>query len=411
VEHALQASSQQHKLNFSLSQFLATVKEVQSLRETCLRLTDPEKSLQKIIEKSQTQVSSETLEATLQLLQKSTFLQDIVWFAQSFLKVSEVETLVNASCWIQEPAGDVFLAVGSEIRWLLAVSRCLGLIEMSRLQKLRHAKIRVIGASVAAATVDLLVSLGSEHISCIDPGSIDLSNLPRLPEGKLSSVGQSKSDQLVCQLLAKNPYGHFQSYCARVICQETDRQQKNDVLLDEFIADADIIIEVVDSLKVKVYAQTVALNKKPAVPLIFIADVGNAPIVKVVRSAEGSVELPFGKRSSSFEKELFAHILSTQELALRSEEGTQLLQQLAYITVKDELPPEQAIQYFCWCIGLIPFWSQTPIASRLSAGMAATAVLQELGEQKTLADYLLKEHQPLITSLCEELLNFPKEFP
>src|SRR6185369_2276160 len=123
-----------------------TAEEISQLRTACQQITQKSD----LIEKIETQLGKDFLNG----IKETYLLDDWEWFADEFIKAS------NSSS-------------DSQLWWLLMISRCFGLIEFSRLRTLRKMKIRVLGASVAAATVELLASLGCEDITCIDPGILE----------------------------------------------------------------------------------------------------------------------------------------------------------------------------------------------------------------------------------------------
>lgn len=330
----------------------AAVSEVESLRAMCLKV-------------SQGQVQ-ETLErqfpaAQAARLNSSMLAQDLRTFAEGFLPLSEPEQLIQDAQLIDAAGANPRFYVGPDVAWFLSVSRCLGLVSLASLVKLRSTKIRVLGASVAASTVELLASLGAEDISCADAGLIDPTNVPRLPMADLFNIGTLKSQALVEHLQRRNPYGKF-------IALEENLTPES---VHAFLADADLIIEVIDDIPMKSYVQTVALSRKPGTPLLFIADLGNQPLVKVVRADEqGYVERPFGRKWSVSERKILMDV----------QHDSRLIPQAAQLMVKESLPPEHALQLQFNVLGIMPFWSQTPIASRMSAAMAAISVLNILNE-------------------------------
>lgn len=324
-------------------------------------------------------------------------LADILWFKKNFLRYSELEQLVTDAHWIwDEQRSEYSLIIGKELLWLLSISRCLGLISLKTLRMLKETRCVVAGASVAAMTVDLLVSLGCQSIYCVDPGVVEPSNTPRLPHGNAQDWGASKAELLQQQLLRRNPYGDYSCQQAKIITTEQERTEKSDVLLEEFLADADVLIEVVDQVEFKVFIHEYVLQKKPNVPLLFIADLGNEPIVKVLKgSDQGKLRQPFGQD------------WSIEKLNL----NTLTQQQLAYVIVKDELPAEHALQFITSCVGILPFWSQTPIASRMSAALATTALLQTLSTETKNENssprlvHYTTEMDEQIHQLCQEVLK------
>lgn len=275
----------------------------------------------------------------------SPFLEDVWWFREQILKYSAPEKVVQDSSWVwDEQLHQYTLTIGEELFWLLSISRCIGLIPLSSLRELRNMRIKILGASVAAMTADLLVSLGCGYIECIDGAQIDPSNSPRLPQGSCTDWGEPKASVLQQQLQRRNPYGKYTSHTAKVTVEEQADNSDSKILLSTYIQAADLLIEVVDDVKLKTQIHSYVCRNHPSLPLVFIADLGNAPVVKILR----------------------------EPLVESSHTPTQA----AYMMVKEHLPAEHALQFLSSCMGLLPFWSQTPIASRSSAALAVSAVLQ-----------------------------------
>lgn len=347
---------------YSLAPFLSAVKEVAELRVMTKKIADGNELAKRV---------DNTLgKEAAELLKKSAVADDLVWFSQQLLSVSSPQQIVEEAHWIKDPQTHLFsLSIGPELQWLLTISRCLGLIKLETLRHLRQTKVRVLGASVAASAADLLASLGCEDISCVDPGLIELSNLPRLPMAQVQNVGCPKSAALVQHLLRRHPYGKFRAVVGQAVPNLTERGIA-DVTIDQFLADADVILEVTDDIQTKTYVQTVALQKKSGTPLLFIADLGVEPVVKVVRTdKDGKVSRPFGRSWTATERRVLdAAVIDSTKAA-----------PAAYLMVKEDLPNEQALQFLLSCVGVMPFWSQTPVASRQSSALAALAILEELG--------------------------------
>ena len=104
----------------------------------------------------------------------------------------------------------------------------------------------------------------------MDAGLIDPTNIPRLPMADVFSIGKAKSDVLIERLRRRNPYGNFHAIVGRAVPTVAERLAADDVVVDEFLADAELILEVIDDIPMKSYTQTIALKKRPGVPLLFV---------------------------------------------------------------------------------------------------------------------------------------------
>ena len=113
-------------------------------------------------------------------------------------------------------------------------------------------------------------------------------------------------------------------------------------------------------------------------------------MVKVVRADEnGQVEKPFGREWTIEERKVLMDV----------QRDPSLIPQAAYMMVKDDLPPEHTLQFLLYCKGVMPFWSQTPIASRVSAAQAALAVIKEIGGVN---DAVLRKNSMRLNNVLEE---------
>ena len=226
-----------------VKQWWAVVAEVRQLHEMCLKC-------------------AEGVHAALPVeLQSAQLLSDLREYAKHFLPLSLPKKLINDSDCILDANGTQLFYIGAELSWLVNISRSLGLIPFQTLLKLRTTRVRVLGASVAASTIDLLASLGCEDISFVDDGLIDPSNIPRLPMANVQNIGVAKSQALALRLLRRNPYGNFRAVIGKAVKSAEELLSEQDVTADAFIADADVIIEVVDDIQLKSYLHTVALAK------------------------------------------------------------------------------------------------------------------------------------------------------
>ena len=330
------------------------------------------------------------------------------------------EQLERNARWIHLPSSArVFKYVGVGAHRLLAFSRLLGLIRFDTVQRLRTARVRSMGASVAASTLDLLVALGSEDIAFADPGVLETSNLPRMPGGmgSVAALGRPKAIVLAELLYARNPYGTYRAIVAPLtvsggpaearVPKKGARPRQSPPMsalglenrgarnsdeppaghrsespasmeLDEFLSDADMVLEVVDQVDLKVVARERMAKIGPHVPLLFLTDAGSDPSAGMELGIHGTV---FGQRMGSEER---------AQLRARSRAGRFDFCAAEYALVRGHVPLEAALQLMFAGLGVIPFWSQTPISARESAA---------LGTKLWLERALLKSDTPQVVHL------------
>ncbi|MBI5613991.1 ThiF family adenylyltransferase, partial [Candidatus Gottesmanbacteria bacterium] len=274
--------------------------------------------------------------------------------------------------------------VGPEIHWTLSASRCLGLIPLDTLEKMRRMHISVIGASVAASSLDMLASLGvgtDGWIRMIDDGILAPSNIPRMPGATLRDVGRLKVEFVHAFMKGRQPYAPYIGYRGRAVQSEGEKRQGfHDMELLEFIHGSDVVIEVVDSPHVKAGVQILMVRHMPQTSILRPADVGSAPFV--------AVEIPAGG-------DLFNAGMTQDEILQLSSQSTSLRGSMAKVhrMVRSNFPVDHELQFIVAGIGMIPFWSQLPSSARESGAMVAKVIsrLAEgdrsvLGRNITLAD-------------------------
>lgn len=274
--------------------------------------------------------------------------------------------------------------VGPESHWTLSASRCLGLIPFETLRKMREMKISVIGASVAASSLDMLAALGvgtKGWIRCIDDGVLAPSNIPRMPGASFRDIDRSKVEFVHACMKGRQPYAPYIGYRGRVVQSLSEKRQGyHDMELLEFIEGSDIVIEVVDSPNIKAGVQLLMVRHMPQTPIIRPADVGSTPFVAVELPGDG---------------DLFNASMTADEIRQLSAPSTSFLGAMAKVhrMVNGYFPVDHELQFIFAGIGMIPFWSQLPSSARESGAMVAKVIARlaegdrsVLGRNITLAD-------------------------
>lgn len=267
--------------------------------------------------------------------------------------------------WIWDPAdGRLDYYIGPDEHRLLNKTRLLGLIPFDVIDNLRETKIVVLGASVAASTVDLLVSIGAENITIYDSGKLDPAVNQRMPGGMGSykNCGESKAKALMKLSLDRNPYGRYLGIPGKVLLPGESVTSMHDENIDSAIHTADLVIEVVDNAATKTGIRFYMQEKYPQIPLLYIADLGSDPIA--------GMEFPedknwFNQRLNESEKENMLKPKSPVEAAAA-----------VYRMVDQDLQDDHRMQFLLSCLRFVPWWSQSPISSRESASTAAKLVIQ-----------------------------------
>lgn len=246
-----------------------------------------------------------------------------------------------------------------ELWWVLQSSRALGIIPLESLKKLKDAKIVSLGASVAASTIDLLVSMGASNITSYDDGFFDPSNLPRMPHGFYNTSMMSKAAYTMYFCSLRNPFGNYHGIPGRVLLDEKDRVSPFDILLSDALFESDIILEVVDNPAVKLGLRK-ELKNFPDKNVVFIADLGaNSPLVALENA----------NLDSHFATGMNQHDVDVLMSGLPQNTFTAIYQMIG-----EDFSVEHLLAYMT--NGAIkPFLSQTALSARTSAAMAVLDII------------------------------------
>lgn len=260
-----------------------------------------------------------------------------------------------------------------EANRLLHWSRMLGLVPFTALEKLRTLSIKCIGASVAAQTLDMLVSYGAENITFADNGRLEASNGPRLtPEmAAVSNLGQAKAEILFNSFKERNPYGNFQVINGIVTTEDSKTRDDGslEVNLQEFVTGAGLVIEVTDNGegKLRIHQGLVPND----IPLLFVADT-SIPVTGLENPAK-----------SMFNRENLTQKDWDQALERITQAPDPLRQAMAKLLAITEMlgsdiPSNHLASTMLLALFAQPFLSQDPAGTRINAASSSTLVLEYL---------------------------------
>ncbi len=275
--------------------------------------------------------------------------------------------------------------VRPDLHRLLNRSRMLGLVPFETLEKLRNLKIRCIGASVAAQLLDMLGSFGAEQILFADAGNLELSNGPRLTTGMadVNQLGRSKASQLLTGLFHRNPYAYHQAFEQVVAPDHLQTTQTDNASfpLSEFVQNADLIIEVIDSPVDKMKIRLQLSAQKNQTPVLFVADISPVPIAGLEDSAGNYFNQP--KPQQAWLDRLTSIATASNPLQQKATGILAITEMLG-----GSIPEKHLMSTLLIAAGLQPFLSQDPADSRFNAALAARLVLKMLqGEAVTGRNY------------------------
>lgn len=123
------------------------------------------------------------------------------------------------------------------------VSRQMGVVTKSEQERLKDAKITVIGCGgIGGATTEMLVRMGIGNLKIIDKDAFDVSNINRQLMSSFYSVGKSKVDVTYQTLKSINPFTNI----------EAVEEEVNEDNISKIIKDSDIVIDALDNLVTRV---------------------------------------------------------------------------------------------------------------------------------------------------------------
>ncbi len=319
---------------------------------------------------------SEEMERHIRIiLNEMPMLKNLAWYIPELQRWGNAESIEAEAHYIGDPIRKrVDLEIGPELRWLLTISRNLNLIDFDSLKKLRKLKVRVIGASVAASIIDLLIAMGCEDVEFVDGGRLDVTNGPRSygDASGYTEVGEFKATEVQISSQKRSPYANVKGHPgkARLPGFSKDKYEPNDVALEEFMEGADLVLEVVDDAKIKIWVRSLAKENQ----LIgFPADVGSDPFAGL----EDPTKQNWFNQDLSVEQKDFLTNFSKKPETIVSDIARATLLMLA-----EQLPPEHLMQFILWFTGIVSFWSQTAISARESSAVFLKLLLQHLGGEK-----------------------------
>lgn len=123
------------------------------------------------------------------------------------------------------------------------VSRQMGVVTRSEQERLRDAKITVIGCGgIGGATTEMLVRMGVGNLKIIDKDSFDVSNINRQLMSSFYSVGKSKVNTTYETLKSINPFTNI----------EAVEEEVGEDNVRKIIKDSDIVIDALDNLVTRI---------------------------------------------------------------------------------------------------------------------------------------------------------------
>ncbi len=410
-------SDTENKITPEISQYSAAREELLELNEVFLSVMEKlqiskdsdAKSIAIAVKNTFGQfegLSSEGFEALVSQMDTSGIFTDYATLANSVLTATA--KLEEDARWIYYPNEKrIIKYLGIHAHRALSMSRMFALVPFEAIQRLRETQFVVAGASVAASTIDMLVSLGAENIIMGDAGKLAPSNIPRMPAGStgsLLSLGEFKAQTLASNLSLRNPYGKFDPFSGFVLVDEKDRVQDADRMLGDIIKQQDPqnvkVIEVVDDAATKVKIRNYLKENYPEISVFFIGDVGNNPFAGIEDPLMGD----FFNQAFSDNQRVFL-----DNVAHNGASPIEKLQAVI-LMVGDSLPSEHKVQLLFVALGLVPYFSQTPIASRLSSSFAGILALssdqpQVTGTNRSLQDVPTTLFPGLSKSAVADLFN------
>ncbi|MBI5680370.1 MAG: HesA/MoeB/ThiF family protein [Methanobacterium sp.] len=177
------------------------------------------------------------------------------------------------------------------------VSRQMGIVTKSEQERLKEAKITVVGCGgIGGATTEMLVRMGVGNLRIIDKDNFDVSNINRQLMSSFYSVGKSKVSVTEETLKSINPFTNI----------EAIEKEVNEDNVNEIVADSDIVIDALDNIITRIIVSRCARNLD--IPFIHGAIHGTMGQVNVFTNNTPSYEEIF--KLPSLSKDLTEEIIN-----------------------------------------------------------------------------------------------------
>ncbi|MDI6724846.1 MAG: HesA/MoeB/ThiF family protein [Methanobacterium sp.] len=123
------------------------------------------------------------------------------------------------------------------------VSRQMGVVTKSKQERIKDAKITVIGCGgIGGATTEMLIRMGIGNLKIIDKDTFNVSNINRQLMSSFYSVGKSKVNTTYEILKSINPFTNI----------EAIEEEVNESNVERIIEGSDIVIDALDNLLTRI---------------------------------------------------------------------------------------------------------------------------------------------------------------
>lgn len=177
------------------------------------------------------------------------------------------------------------------------VSRQMGVVTRSEQERLKDAKITVIGCGgIGGATTEMLVRMGVGNLTIIDKDTFDVSNINRQLMSSFYSVGKSKVNTTYGILKSINPFVNITPF----------EEELNENNVEKIVKDSDIVIDALDNLVTRITLSRFAYES--GIPFVHGAIHGTMGQVSVFTGDTPTYEELF--KLPSLGKELTEEVIS-----------------------------------------------------------------------------------------------------
>ncbi|MBI2074524.1 MAG: ThiF family adenylyltransferase [Candidatus Levybacteria bacterium] len=303
--------------------------------------------------------------------------------------LSQEEAKTHYGTFVEYPwkvKGRFVRVLNHEQFYQLAFSRNRHVISEQGQERLKNARIGIIGLGVGSACGYLLVLSGAEHIKICEGGLQQVHRHNRAIGSDTSKVGMNQGKLWAELALKVNPYIEISGNTQNL------GNGEDEASIEEFLSGLDMVIEAVDSLPAKLQVRLEARRKDLMaqndrfIPLVTMpSDLGFAGLYQGEDSGSPVFQ---GRMPDDLIKLLQS---GQQEFDLTTKTAIAA----SVIGVKN-IPPSylQALQE--GNAAGTPFWPQPGVAAFLSASMLTAAVIRRL-EGKAVKDEMMIDLDRLLT--------------
>ncbi len=289
----------------------------------------------------------------------------------------------EAGQWVHLPWRHVLLHLLDDAGFQqVRTGRNHDLITKEEQEKFYHSTVAVAGLSVGnGCALTIVLTGGGKHLKLADPDTLELTNLNRI-RGSIAELTEPKVHMSARQIYELDPYADLTLYTDGVTPEN----------MEEFCAGADVLIDEIDNLEMKIRLRQQAQKNKT--PVVMATDNGDSGVLDIERYDQDQNIIPFhGRAGDNIAERVIGKKLPLP--AVGQIIGGEIL---GY-----DIAEERTVRSLLEIGRSIPTWPQLGTAATLNGVLVAAAVRRILTNQPLIDDRAVAS----VPSLIEPGYNDP----